>query len=340
MVSMEWPLDLFRRRGRTEVAEREVTAAEQAIADRERRLAGDVRARYGAVLVAVRELTTLDELVAAATRQRDLLRGRVDEGASPPLERNLVEVELHRLAAERLLQAGRTEAALIELKRVMGVEPATPLALRETLDALVRRESAVPVAIVEQRPDVREAATRVRVAEARVDRAQREGRFDLAAYGAYMRMDSGFPQFGTNAAGSPERIGDVFHYVAGGVRITLPLRNRNQGEVAAARAAREAAETHADALRLNAAAEIASARAQDEQAHAAVALYGNAAGALGLARQNFDVITESYQLGRSTIFDVLTEQRRYLDLERGYVDALRAAFEARTALLLASGGMR
>lgn len=352
MVSVEWPLDLFRRTGRTKVADMEVAATELTVSDRERRLAGDVRARYGAVAAAVRELAILDELVAASTRQRDLLRARVEEGASPPLELDLVDVELQRLRADQLLQVGKTEAALFELKRLLGLPPATPLVLRDTLERIVQRDAAArpfvptpaststsaPTPVVEQRADVREGRARVEVANARVERAEREGRVDVAAYGTYMRMDSGFPQFGTTASGAVERVRDVFQYVAGGVRINLPIRNRNQGEVAAARAARDGAEAHTEALRLSAATEIAVARAQDERAQDAVAVYTDAARTL--ARQNLTVVRESYELGRSTIFDVLAEQRRYLDLERAYVSALRAAYESRTALTVATGDVR
>jgi len=49
------------------------------------------------------------------------------------------------------------------------------------------------------------------------------------------------------------------------------------------------------------------------------------------------VVEQSFQLGRVTVFDILTERRRYIDVERGYTDALRAAFEARTALNQAIG---
>ena len=47
MVSVEWPLDLFRRAGRVAVADREWAATELSMADRERLLIADVRARFG-----------------------------------------------------------------------------------------------------------------------------------------------------------------------------------------------------------------------------------------------------------------------------------------------------
>src|SRR5678816_2697154 len=104
MVSLEWPLDLFRRDARVAVAHRQVAAAELAVADRRRLLIAAVRARYGEVLAALRDLGLFDDLVAASERQHDLLRARVDEGATAPLDRDLVTVELRRLESERVLQ--------------------------------------------------------------------------------------------------------------------------------------------------------------------------------------------------------------------------------------------
>ena len=63
-------------------------------------------------------------------------------------------------------------------------------------------------------------------------------------------------------------------------------------------------------------------------------------GARELALRNLDVVRETYQLGRLTLFDVLNEQRRYLDFESGYTEALAEAFAARTALQRATGVMR
>ena len=141
MVAVEWPLDLFRRSGRIAVAEHEITATEHSVADRERMLAADVRSRFGEVLAAIRELALLDDLVSATRRQHELLRSRVAEGATPPLDRDLLEIELRRLEADRLLQLGRTEAATFGLKRMLGYEPDASLTVRDTLQDIVLLES-------------------------------------------------------------------------------------------------------------------------------------------------------------------------------------------------------
>jgi cobalt-zinc-cadmium efflux system outer membrane protein len=340
MASVEFPLDLFRREGRVAVAARELAAAELSVADRHRLLASEVRARFGEALVAIRDLSILDELVDATRRQHDLLRARAEQGASPPLERDLVDVELRRLNADRSLQLGRVERAMYDLKRMLGAAPDAPIRLRDTLEEAVSRDSSTASAAPDPRlrPDVREAAERVAVADAKIDRAQREGRFDVSLFAGYTRMDSGFPQIGFSPAGTPERVRGVFHYVTGGAMVTLPVFNRNQGEVQAARAERAGAFALQEAASLSAESEIAAARSVDRRAREAVRLYGG--DARTLARQNLSVVRQSYELGGATIFEVLAELKRYLDVERAYTESLRAAYEARTALNRAVGEMR
>jgi len=337
MVNVEWPLDLFRRKPRAAVADQELHAAELAVADRERLLIAEVRARYGDTLVAVRDLGLLEELVETTRRQRDLLQSRVAEGATPPIERDLVGVDLQRMDAERVLQLGRVERAVIDLKRVLGMTLAQPLRLRESLDEVVMRESALPAspAAENARADVLEASALVTAAEARIDRAERDGRVDVRLFAGYMRMNTGFSQLGLSPAGTLEPIHGVFHYLTGGATVTLPFFDRNQGGVAAARAEHAGAIAMQEAVALSVRAEIAAARTMDGRARDAVRLYGGEARAL--ARENLSVVRQSHELGRTTIFDVLAEQKRYLDLERGYTETLRAAYEARTALNRATG---
>ena len=341
-IELQWPLDLFRKTGRSAVADQEVHTVERGVADRERLLAADVRMKYGEVVAGVRDLSISDDLVAAMTRQSDLLRARVEQGAAPPLERNMVEVELRRLEADRMLQAGQVDRIVIELKRLLGMRASVPLQLRDSLEELVVREAGLPLkpgataALV--RSDVQEAEARIHVADAQIDRAQREGRFDLSLFGSYMRTDAAFPQLGFNARGELTPVHGLFHYVSVGAALTLPWRNTNQGQVASAEAERAAATARLDATQMTAEAEIAAATARDERARSAVAIYRG--GARDLARQNLDVVRQTYELGRATVFDVLAEQRRYLDFERGYSNALREAYDARAVLRRALGDAR
>jgi cobalt-zinc-cadmium efflux system outer membrane protein len=337
-VMVEWPLDLFRKAGRVNVAAQELEAASYRVSDQERLLVADVRQAYGAAAAALRNRALAEELASAAERQYTLVAARVEAGAAPPLERDALAVEARRLDAERLVQSAEADRALFELKRLLDMEPDEPLSLSEPLERLAPAEpySARALdALVTGRSDVREARANVRAAEARVDLARREGRPDMSLFGSYMRMDAGFPQLGLTAAGTLAPIRDVFHYAAAGTTITLPVLNRRQGEIAAAEARHSSAATLLHRAELRARTDLAAALADDQRAQAALAIYSS--NLRTLARQNVDVVRQTYALGRGTVNDVILEERRYLELERAYTDALKRAFDARTALHRAAG---
>lgn len=341
-VEVQWPLDLFRKTGRVGVADREIEVAQQATANRERTLAADVRMKYGDVVTAVRTLTVTEQLLTATSRQHALIVARVEQGASPPLERDMLRVEVQRLEADERIQLGVVERQLVELKRLLGMPPASAVRLRDSLEALVRRDPLATPGADEartmSRADVREAQARVDLGDADIDRARRDGRPDVGIVGMYMRMDAGFPQQGLSPTGALEPIRNVFHYVSIGATVTLPLQNRNQGAVAAAQAERAGAAAQLDAARLAVESEIAAARSRD--GHAREALEAYADDTITLARQNLDVVRQTYELGRGTLLDVLNEQRRYLDVERAYTDVLREAYQTRQALRTALGDVR
>jgi cobalt-zinc-cadmium efflux system outer membrane protein len=342
-VELQWPLDLFRKVGRVNLADREVEAAAAATADRERLLVADVRMKFGEVLAAIRELSVTDELVAVTSHQHRLMAERAEAGAIPPLERDMVRVELQRLEADRVLQAGHAEHALIELKRLLGLRAETLLALREDLEQLAVTEAATDLpapgdAVTAMRPDIGEAQARVNAADARIDRVRRDGRFDVSLFGMYMRMDSGFEQRGFGPENDLERVRGLFHNMGAGVMVSVPIRDRKQGDMAAAQAQRVGAATQLEARRLTAEAEIAAARARDDHARRALALY--TAETRDLAKRNLDVVSQTYEAGRMTLLDVLNERRRYVETERAYTNALREAYNARQALRTALGEVR
>ena len=336
-AGIEWPLDLFRRQGRINLADRELTATEFAVADRERLLAASVRLQYGLAAAAARAVQVADDQVNTSRRLLDLVRARIEIGATPALEGDLLDVEWRRLGAERLLAAGRVDVALVTLKQLLGIAPDQPLLLQQTIEELVAEpiDAAIVNSASSVRADVREAEARVSVAEARTEQSRSEARPEVSVFGSYMRMDAGFSQQGVNLAGSLERVRGRFHYLAAGAMVTVPLFNRNQGQIAAAQAQRSGAAARRDAAALAARAEVAAAQALDLQARRAVGMYAN--GVITLARHNLDVVRQTFDLGRATVFDVLAEQRRYLDIEVAYTNALREAWEARTALVRALG---
>jgi len=115
----------------------------------------------------------------------------------------------------------------------------------------------------------------------------------------------------------------------------LPLLNRNQGDVAAARAEHAASTARQQATELAARAEIAAATVRDRWARQALTAYDTSTH--DLARRNLDVVRQTFELGRATVYEVLAEQRRYLEFEQAYTAALLEAWEAHADLRRAVG---
>jgi cobalt-zinc-cadmium efflux system outer membrane protein len=338
-IGIELPLDAFRRGPRLDAAAASVDRTEAALGDRERLLVAEVRARYGEALEAARRVEVMDAVTDAARRTYELLANRAAEGASPPLERDLALVELRRLEGQRALASGRASMALTALKVSLGRAPSSPLTLADALEDLVTRAAdAAADTAIDTRADVREAAAGVEVARAGTRLAEQDRKPDLSLFGGYMRMDQGFPQFGLSPSGTPEPIHGVFHNVSAGVKLSLPIFNRGQGSIAAAKAREEAAAQMLASRRLAAAGEIELARARLAAARRALSAYEGDTRAV--ARRNVDVVRETYSLGRATLFEVLTEQRRYLDFEAAYIGALAETFAALTDLQRAKGASR
>lgn len=337
-IAFELPLELFRRGPRIEGASRTAARWDADVRDRERLLAAAVRERYGDALAASRRLEVMDAVVAAARRTQELLATRVAEGAAPPLDRDLALVELRRLEGERALEAGRVTVALSGLKVLLGRPPSVPLTLGDSLERLSLDGTTAADAGRPDRADVQAAAAQLDAARAETSLARQDGKPEVNVFGGYMRMNSGFPQSGFSSAGTLEPIHAIFHNVAIGVKVSIPVFNRGQGAIAAAEAREVAAGETLAQRRLAAAGEVDAATARLAAARAALAAY--AGETRTLAQRNVDLVRETYALGRATLLDVLAEQRRYLDLEAAYTGALAEAFAATTDLQRAKGAVK
>jgi outer membrane protein, heavy metal efflux system len=339
-VGVTLPLDLNRRKaGRVGVAERELELKEAQVLNRARELEAEVRMKAGEVLAAQRNLRITEELLDINHQALQLIGGRVQRGAVPALEESLQRVEVNRLDASRQILQSRVEVATLQLQVLIGRSPEAPLSVQGDLRTRLvtfAREGAFERALA-ARPDLRMAQAEVAMAQAKIRKEEAEGRWDASVNVGYMRQDFGYDLSGLTARGELRPITDIFHYVGGGVTITLPVRNRNQGNVAAAFAEARATEHREDLATLTVRQEVAAAFTQHEAAERALDIYTR--GVLEVARQNLEVMRKTYELGRATLLEVIAEQRRYIDIEMGYTEALQQAYNAAVDIERAVGAV-
>jgi cobalt-zinc-cadmium efflux system outer membrane protein len=327
-VGVTLPLDLNgRKEGRVAVAERELEIKRAQVAERERRLRADLRRKAGDRLAAARNLEFTEALLTVNRDALGLVGKRVREGAAPALEESLALVEANRLDAARQMLESRVAIAELELKALAGLGPDVPLQLRAGFDlpVTVSRDRALGLALG-ARPDLRTVDAEVARARARIGREEAEGRWDASISVGYQRQEMGFNLNGLTDRGGTRPIQDTFNMVGGGVSITLPVRNRNQGNVQAARSEMQAAEHRREIQVLIVRQEVAAAFTQHAAAMRALEIY--ARGVRDVARRNLDVVRGSYGLGRTSLLEVIAEQRRYIEVETGYTDALKQAYDA------------
>jgi cobalt-zinc-cadmium efflux system outer membrane protein len=339
-VGITQPLDLNgRKAGRVGVAEQELAMKEAQATNRARELGAEVRMKAGEGLAAQRNLRITEELLAINREALQLAAARVRRGAIPRLEENLERVEVNRLDASRQILESQVEVLTLQLKVLVGLAPEAPLSLKGELTAppMTRTREAALQEALSGRPDLVAARAEVAMARAKIRKEEAEGRWDASVNVGYMRQNFGYDLSGLNARGETRPITDIFHYVGGGVTIMLPVSNRNQGNVAAAFAETQAAERREALAVLSVRQEVQAAFVQYEAATRALEMYAH--GVRDLAGQNLEVIRKAHQLGRSSLLEVIAEQRRYIDIEMGYTEALQHAYNAVVAMERAVGAV-
>lgn len=334
MVGAMLPLELGgRRSARILVAQRELELKQSLLADRERLLAAEIRAKFGEALGELLKLGFTEDLLQTTDQGYRLVAARVTEGRTAPLEQNMVLVEVNRIRSMRESNVGKVEVALLELRNLMGMRPEEPLRLRGDLDHLIEPVPSIVVAkdtALRERPDLRAARALEDLAEARIVQARSQGRPDASLTGKYELMNFGFSQQGFNANGQLVPIQGRFHSLAVGVTIDLPVRNRNQGAIAAAVAEKSAATQRREFAELTVQREVASALTRYQSAARAAEIYR--VGVQGQANANLDVIRQTYELGSKTLLDVIAEQRRFIETQTGYIEALVNTYQTRVEI--------
>ncbi|HEU4479604.1 MAG TPA: TolC family protein, partial [Pyrinomonadaceae bacterium] len=333
MAGVTLPLERGRVPARVAVAEREVEVREREFANRERILAGEVRMKFGEALAVALKLSFTNELVEANQRSFNLIAARVGEGATPPLEQNMALVELNRLKSMRETTEGKVEVAFLELRNLIGMSVEQPLQLRGDFDRLIDQLPPVAEATaqaIRERSDLQGLRALENLANARIDQARAEGRWDASLAAGYERMHSGFPQFGLDERGGLQPIESNFHYLKFGVSIMLPVRNKNQGAVEAAVAELAAAKSRREFAELTVRREVAAAYAQYDRAGRAEEIFR--VGVRDPARANLDVVRQTYELGSKTLLDYIAEQRRFIELENDFIEAQLAMYNARVEI--------
>jgi cobalt-zinc-cadmium efflux system outer membrane protein len=334
-IGVALPIELGgKRRRRIELAQAELEASEAEVADRERTLAAEVRVNYAEALAALRELEITENLSELDRQTTRFVQARVNEGESAPIELNLLLVEVDRLRSRRALVEGRLKVGLIRLKNIAGILPGEPLRLREDLATPVMPAPPTSMAAAEDialrsRPDLKLARLNEEVAQAGLKLARAEGIPNVTAFSKYTVGQGVFDDTPVGVLVDRDKL------LTFGVSIDIPVFNRNQGARSESAAAISQARTRREFLESVVRSDVQSAYARYEAARAAVLTFDH--GVIARSNENLRVIRSAYELGQFTIMDLINEQRRLVDSQRDFTEALAEQYRALADLQMALG---
>ncbi len=331
MAQVTLPLELGNRRGaRIDVAEAQFKVREALLNNSERNLASEVRIKFGESLALIEKLKFLEELVANAEQGYKLISAKVVEGSNAPLERNMIVVELNRIRSMREMAVANVEIKLLELRNMLGIEPAGILQLKGNFedlpDGIPARSDAVERAI-SARPDLESLRLMILFGNSKLEQARSEGRLDAGVSVGFQRMTRMMP---TIQARDPLELDSRVvgeNFLTFGVELMLPVRNKNQGNIESASLEINASQKRLEFGELTVRREVATAYARFEGSTRALAIYQ--VGVRDQAKQNLQVVWQTYEFGDKDLIDYIGEERRYLELENALIDAQLEVYQAK-----------
>ena len=334
-VGLALPVELGgKRQRRIELAQAELEAAEAEVADRERRLASEVYVVYAEALAALRELAITEDLNDIDLQTTRFVQARVNEGETAPLELNLLRVEVDRLRSKRAQVEGRLQVALLKLKSLVGIQTSEPLRLREEIRSPQlpsppgSLEAAIDIAL-RTRPDLRLARLTEETAQAGLRLARAQSAPDLTASARYTMNRSSLDSTPVGPIADRDRL------LTFSVSVGVPVSNTNQGAKQEAALAIDQAQKRREFLAQLIRSEVAAAYARYDAINKALSTFEQ--GVIGRSNENIKAIRAAYHLGEFRITDLLAEQRRLLDAQREFTDALAERYRALADLQTAIG---
>ncbi|MBK9030272.1 MAG: TolC family protein [Myxococcales bacterium] len=268
-------------------------------------------------LEGTRATEALAAQLVAATNDRQTL------GAGTQLQINLATLEVARARHDRFDAENDYDAALAELATAVGAAPEErlePAGDLPELPAATWDEEALVLRALADRPDLEAARAQLTAARADVRLADALGRPDVTASLSY-----GFEQ----------DVDTDFHAVLAGLSISLPVRNRNQGQRAATRARSRRAEIEL----------VGRLSEAERELRTAVRAYVRARDAvLGFDREinqrlqdNLELARASFEAGKLDYFEFTVVRRELVANQLAYLDAVNEAIDAWTAVQRAAG---
>ena len=307
-ASINQRLDLAgHRRARVSASEARLFAAELQLAIARADLRQQVRTRFAEGAAARDLLAVARGNLERSTELARIAKELVDAGREPPLRGLRAQAALARTTAALRSAEADERNARNTLAALLGSETPPERLVGEAVVSAPAQVDATSTL------DVALAKAQAAIARAELGQARAEGRLD-PSIGIGIR----------NIRGT----GDVG--LVAGVSMPLPIFDRNQGNIAAARSGIDAAEQRVSAAQNQAAAKIANARASLAAAEARLGALEQSG--LAESREALRLAELSYRAGKASLLELLDAQQAYSLTQSDFIAARQARAEAAAAL--------
>lgn len=286
------------------------------------RLRGELSGSFYSALAAAERVKTREQLAANAADSARIARELRNVGILDEPDVRMADVEAER-AGVRVAEAGQGfERRLRELAAMMNTDALPGRELAGDIDALPKLEQeALWARVREQSPEVRIALTGRTKAELGI-RAARAARVpDLQLRGG-LRNNR---EEGDVPVGRPVGVEGIFD-----IGIEIPIFNRQQGAIKAARAEAERARIESERTDRSLQRRFAAAWAEYATARLKAAKYRNEM--IPGARQAYQMYQRNFKAMQAEYMKMLAAQRSYFELWDEYYDTVEEGWRAAARL--------
>jgi cobalt-zinc-cadmium efflux system outer membrane protein len=308
MLSLDIPIELWKRSRRLDLAREQLTLAD--VDDRAalQTLRRGVRMAFYGLLAAEEGAGLAKTMQDVAERVRQVAQARFEAGAAPRLDVMQAELGVARTRADLELAQSARRSAQAELNALLNRPPAQALAVVGDL------AEAAPL------PSVEEGTARAASSNVELLAAEREVTIEQRRLGLLKAERFPTPVFSLGAVLNAPGEYDVGYRA--GLSLAIPLFSRNQGEIAGSLARADQARLRRDALRRAVEAKVLATHGRAEAQRAQVEAYRRTL--VPTATTIESLAEESYRLGRSSVLIVLDAQRSLRDMKSDYFQSLLA----------------
>jgi cobalt-zinc-cadmium efflux system outer membrane protein len=302
---------------------------ELALSAQQQRIEADLESSFYAALALQQEIDTRKQLGALAADAAETARQLANVGQADAPDVLQSEVEQEQAALDTLAAQHRYIAAFHQLTATAG-EPDLPLTrLAGDLKAMPAEPPSLD-SLIEQSPAVQGADQAVHAAEAQLRSARREIVPDLTLR-AGEQWNNELIRQNPNVATGAQSFASA--------SIDLPLWNRNQGNIASARAAVDAAQ--AEAQRVRFALRHSAAPLIEEYNIAAAQSARYRSDLLPHAQRAYELYRDRYRQMAAAYPQVLVSQRTLFQLQLAYAQSLGELWQSAAQLrhFALSGGL-